>query len=232
MIPVLGVPVISRPDLFARMLGSIDVKVSRLVLVDNSPDASMSEVATRAEVGPLSVTVPPANLGVAASWNLIIRSTPDAPWWFLPNADVLFAPGDLARLVAAIPDEPAVVCLTGDGLSAFALNAACVERVGFFDENFHPAYCEDADYEYRCRLAGVPILRLPSGTRHDQSSTIGDPRYGRQNARTYPANVAYYEAKWGGHLRGGERYETPFDRGGSVADWTLDPRRIRDLRWS
>ncbi len=51
------------------------------------------------------------------------------------------------------------------------------------------------------------------------------------NARTYPANRAYYRAKWGGELRGGETFTSPFNRGGPVSEWSLDIDRLRDNDW-
>lgn len=220
MIPVLGVPIISRPDLLERMLASVDVPVGRRVIVDNGNVVPYYLDAVRL----------PANLGIAASWNLVIKLTPDAPWWLLANADVVFAPGDLAHLADEMAD-PAPKVRTMDGFAAFAVNAACIETVGWFDENYHPAYVEDCDYEYRCKLLGVPIVEMTSSIRHDTSSTIKADHYRRQNSRTYPSNVAYHIAKWGGAHRGGERFRTPFDHDTDPADWTLDLARLRDNAW-
>lgn len=230
MIPVLGIPALNRPDLLVRNLESINAPVGRLFVIDNSPDGSMGDQAEACGVEVIDVG---HNLGVAASWNLIVQANPSAPWWAIANVDQTFAPGDLERLADLMADPtPRIGCLFRFG--AFGINAACIERVGFFDENFHPIYCEDADYEYRCRLSDVPIVDLPSGTQELEGGSVtyrSDPAYATRNAATYPANVAYYEAKWGGPLRGGERYTTPFDRGGSVADWTLDLARLRDQSW-
>lgn len=222
MIPVLAVPVL-RPDLVGRMLDSVDVSVDQLLVIDNGAGVDLAPW--------VSVVRLPSNLGVAASWNLAMKLTPRAPWWALVNDDVVFAPADLTRLAGAMAD-PAPRIATLDGFAAFGINAAALALVGWFDENFHPAYCEDADYEFRCRLAGVPIVSIPAGLRHDRSATIQDPRYQAQNARTYPLNAAYYCSKWGGDLRGGETFTTPFNRGGHVRDWALDIARVRDQAWA
>ena len=227
MIPVLGIPVLNRPDLLRACLRSIDVPVERLVVIDNSGTGELGDVAT--DIRPDALIVdPPSNLGVAASWNFTIRTTPDAPWWCLVNADVQFSPGDLARLAEWMPDGPAVGSLEAFG--AFGITAACVDAAGFFDENFHPIYCEDTDYRRRCALLGIPITDLYSETTHVGSvSYRGNPR--ADNARTYPENVDYYRRKWGGWI-GDERYATPFDSGAGVAAWTLERQRLADLRWS
>ena len=159
-------------------------------------------------------------------------AVPAEPWWCIANADTELAPGDLDRLALEMEKPgPRWVGMNGDW-RVFGINRECVETVGFFDENFHPCYCEDADYEYRCTLAGVPWYSIPGGASHVGSAAIAsDPAFMAANARTYPANRAYYEAKWGGPLRGGERFMTPFECGASVRDWTLGLRRVRELAW-
>lgn len=92
--------------------------------------------------------------------------------------------------------------------------------------------CEDDDYAWRCHLAGVPIIKVPTGITHEASSTIkSDPWYWDQNLVSFPANVDYYERKWGGHMKGGEKFETPFNAGGRIDDVTPDFARIRKLSW-
>lgn len=228
MIPVLGIPALNHPDLLRRLLRSIDVPVERLVVIDNSATGEMADAAF--DVRPDAVLVEPGgNLGVAASWNHVIRVTADAPWWCLVNVDVEFAPGDLERLADAMQRaDPVVACLVEFG--AFGVNRAALGDVGWFDENFHPIYCEDTDYRRRCALVGVPILDLPSGATHVGSVSYRGTRHERDNARTYPANVDYYRRKWGGWI-GQEAFTTPFDEGGSVADWRLHLDRLSLLRW-
>lgn len=157
------------------------------------------------------VTELPHNLGVAASWNLAIKCAPHDPFWLIANHDVVFAPGDLDRLIEEMQKPgPRWVGMNGDW-RVFGINAECIDTVGWFDEAFVPIYCEDADYEYRCTLAGVPWYFIAGGATHVSSASIRESRYRDANARTYPANRAYYRAKWGGDLRGDETFTTPFD---------------------
>lgn len=218
MIPVLAVPVLV-PGRVEAMLASVDVPVERTLVIDQGAHLPFADIHL------------PHNIGVAAAWNLVFKVTPHAPWWAIVNDDLVFGSGDLGRLVSHMDHaSPRVVTL--DGFAAFGINQAALDRVGFFDENFMPAYCEDADYEYRCRLSGVPITSAPSGIRHARSSTIADPHYRNENARTYPENLAYYRAKWGGPLRGGERFTSPFDSGSDPSVWAANPRRRRTLDWA
>lgn len=235
-VPVIGIPVLNHPQLLAECVASIDYPVERLVVVDNSPDGEMGAVAAQHAspyVEDLFVGEPPANLGYGPSANLVYRTHLDAPWVGIANADVVFAPGDIERLdlaLSVMTDRPALVGL-GD-LRLFGVTQPFLDAVGLFDENFAPAYCEDVDLLYRARLAGAHVEFLPTGTTHVGSvSYRSDPRYAPGNARTYPRNVAYYEAKWGGPMRGGERFTTPFDAGGPVWAWSVDVPRLRLQRW-
>lgn len=229
MIPVLAIPGLNRADLLARCLASIDTEVQRLLIIDNSADGRIADVAEELDA---EIIETGANLGVAASWNLAIKANPQARWWAIAGLDTEFGPGDLERLADFVDrDDPVVACLLRFG--AFGLNRAALDEVGWFDENFHPIYCEDCDYEYRCRLAGVPIVDLPSATVHLEGGSVAlHDGHRDDNARSFPANHAYYNAKWGGSIRGGEVYTSPFNRGGSIRDWTLDPARLRELAWS
>lgn len=231
MIPVLGIPVLSRPDLLAACIASIDEPIGRLIVIDNSPDLEMGDAAEDALpacVEQLIVSTPPANLGFTASVNLVIRTMPETLWWAISNADTEFAPGDLGRLAAKMAESPIV------GIRdwrVFGLTVDAVERVGLWDENFFN-YCSDADYEWRSHLAGIVPVWLDGTTSHVGSvSYIGDARNTANNARSYPAERAYYREKWGGELRGGERFTTPFDLGGHIGDWRLDVRRLGMIAW-
>jgi GT2 family glycosyltransferase len=218
--PVLAIPCINRPDLLAKTIASIDIPV-RLLIIDNSGQGITHDVLPE----DAWLIEPPANLGYPASVNLAIKCYPAEPYWLFANADVEFAPGDLGRLQTA---DMGWVGITD--WRVFKLTAETVQRVGFFDENFHPAFCEDADYERRCTLVGVRWGHIPGDTTHVRSVSLEDHR--ADNARSYPSNVRRYVEKWGGMLRGGEGFTTPFDGGGSVAEGTQpELSRLRANRW-
>jgi GT2 family glycosyltransferase len=224
MIPVLGVPILSSPNLLYEMIESINVPVGRLYVVDNGNVVDPSRING-------DVYVPGRNLGVAASWNNIITSNPDAPWLAIMNFDLVFAPGDLPRLVDHMETKGGVALL-GVGFAAFALDRGAIENVGLFDENFYPAYFEDNDYDYRCRLASVPIVALPAAMTHKISSTLNsNPAYRDANARTFPQNGDYFRRKWGGTPYQ-EVYTTPFNEGGDIRSWQLDEKRLAAQSWT
>lgn len=225
-IPVLIVPVLNRPDLLGAMLRSIDHEVDRVVIIDNGSVLKFDEPNPK-----VRIIRPGHNLGVAASWNLGLKVTPQAPWWLISNSDVEFGPGDLAKLDEMVDPE------SGDhyfmlGMAIFAITRYTLHDAGYFDENFHPAYDEDLDWHRRALLAGSRRVDPPFTGTHVGSATIrSDASFWRQNGPTHQANDAYYARKWGGPKLGGEVFSTPFDRGGHVGDWRLEPERLAAQSW-
>lgn len=226
MIPVIGVPILNRPELLDALIDSIDVRVEQTIVVDNGKLFDLYGSESK-----LSVIQPGHNIGVSASWNLVMQVTPHAPWWLLVNNDVTFGPGDLAILAQTIDPELAAIYQM-PSFSAFAMTQPGLTAVGYFDENFHPAYNEDLDMNRRAQLAGVPVIAVPFTGTHVGSATIySDARYRFRNGFTHPANDEYYARKWGGPKEGGETFTTPFNQGGHVGDWRLDPERLRNQAW-
>jgi hypothetical protein len=209
-LPLLGVPVLNRPDLLERLLGSLDHPVDTLAIVDNSPGDSA--VAGHLEalrqlghplIGSIRIARPFTNLGVAASWNLILTSFPEARHCLLANNDVRLAPGVLPAALAGLnPSRAQFMPLLPrpNGFSAFLITALCWDRIGLFDANFHPAYGEDLDYRDRLRaepaidqLEDAAIQSAMAELNQEHSATIGsNPAYARQNRSSFPLNRLWY----------------------------------------
>lgn len=189
MTPVLAIPFLAgdlRP-----CLESIDIPV-RLIVIDNSPDGETWDVVP----DDAHVIDMPGNIGYPMSVNLVIWSLPDEPFWLFANHDTVFAPGDLHRLVGATQSGEWGWVGIRDW-RVFGITAETVERVGWFDPWFYPCYCEDADYERRCTLAGVRWGFIEGETSHVGSAIIRESReYARANQRSYPRNVEHYCEKW------------------------------------
>ena len=226
MIPVIGIPYLNRPELLFRLIDSIPMDmVERVHVIDNSPP-----------IGAISLGHPKAvvtrmhhNVGVAASWNAIIKLNPKARWWCILNSDVIVSRETLEALEQAMKVHSIAYM---NMMSAFGVRSDCIQRVGWFDENYIPAYFEDNDYDYRCRLMGVHIENLHLDVDHVGSAVIkGSEHYARENGRTFGAGRAYHHEKWGGGP-GAEVFPTPFNLGGSPRDWTLDMTRLANLSWS
>lgn len=213
MIPALIVPVLARPELLYRMLGSLDHPVGQLVVIDNGGQVTPGTVADLAAgwAEDTYVLTLPGNLGVAGSWNLGIKATPFAPWWLVANFDIVWPAGSLEAFARLAPRG--ILALSGGAppWCAFALGEDVVRDVGLFDEALHPAYFEDNDYERRCHAANVPILRTSIEVWHDNSSTLA-AGYTDRNRATFAQNDAYYRDK----VTAGDYGE---------GRWTLDRRR-------
>ena len=195
MIENLIVPVLNRYDLLQRMLDSVDSRVEHLLVIDNGASVMAEPLELKLNDNFAKVTHlrMPANLGVAGSWNLGIKSFPYAHRWFIVSNDVVFAPGDLEKLSQARRDE---ITLTASAphWQAFALGDEAVTDIGLFDESLFPAYFEDNDYMRRADFVGVNIRKLELGLHHDNSSTI-KAGYQSKNDKTFSANQRHYQSK-------------------------------------
>jgi len=229
-IPVLICPILNRPELLEAMLLSIDHPIDRVVIIDNGgvvPAVPPDLDATYE----WRVIRPGHNLGVGASWNLGMKVTPQAPWWLIVNHDITFGAGDLARLEACVdPGSAGIYFMLG--MATYAITRHTLNAVGYFDENIHPAYDEDLDFARRFDLLSLPRVEVGFTGTHVGSATImANPSIRAQNGSTHVANDLYYARKWGGQKQGGETFETPFNKGGHVGDWRLDPERLRNQTW-
>jgi GT2 family glycosyltransferase len=197
MLENLIVPVLNRYDLLQRMLDSLDYPIGHLLIIDNGASAveHSFELDVPDCVDHTTYLPMPANLGVAASWNLGVKSFPYADRWFFASNDVQFHPSALEGLSTALRDEITLASMF-PYWQAFALGYGAVKRVGLFDESFFPAYCEDNDMTRRAEHAGVKIVHVDVPMLHDNSSTINsDRRLLENNARTFASNVSHFEEK-------------------------------------
>ena len=97
MIPVLGMLTYSRFELADRLLASIDYPVENLVIVDNSGKQEYAPVKPEMVKRMWLIQVP-YGLGYGGGLNLIVKTTPFAPYWVLLNDDSVLAPGALRKI--------------------------------------------------------------------------------------------------------------------------------------
>ena len=198
MLENLTVPVLNRYDLLERMIASIDYPVRNLLIIDNGASSVIEDIEIDVpDVVEHTTYLPmPANLGVAASWNLGIKCFPYDDRWFFASNDVVFRPGALEKLCEARTDE---ITLSGvfPFWQAFAVGYEAVRRLGFFaDEAFFPAYFEDTDLTVRARHHGVELRKLDLPLDHDNSSTLkSDPLFQALNGDTFASNQKHYSDK-------------------------------------
>jgi GT2 family glycosyltransferase len=203
------VPILVGPDILRRMLDTIDYPIAKLIIIDNGDALRYSGPWPVEHVQSTKIIKMPANLGVAGSWNLGIKAAPFAPWWLIVNFDVEWPEGSLRMFAEQASGEDVLLAQSPQPYCAFAVGEDVVQRVGLFDEGFHPAYFEDNDYEMRCAVEGVKVRRSTIPVMHHNSSTIGF--FGEINNRTYASNAEYMNGKRSNPGPGG---------------WSLERRRV------
>jgi glycosyltransferase involved in cell wall biosynthesis len=128
----------------------------------------------------------------------------------------------------------------GPDFSCFMISRETIRVIGWFDENFEGAYCEDQDYHARCMMAREHIKKhndqnIPVGRIHfKRLSTAPYYHYASQTLVRNPElrhditiahgrNQGYYLRKFGAEhpeTMDGKGYQTPFgDATKSWRDW-------------
>jgi GT2 family glycosyltransferase len=185
MIPVLGFAVYSQFDKADRLLASIDYPVKHLVIVDNSGTKNW-EPKQPEEVKNLWLIRVPFGLGLVGAWNLVIKSTPYAPYWVLVNDDAWFEAGALEKISKEVdPESINFVDIVPDW-SCVVFGEGAIAKAGLYDERFYPLYFDDNDLDRRMEKAGVRIQRIAAKVHHENSSSLSGKS--QHNNRTYSAN--------------------------------------------
>lgn len=112
------------------------------------------------------------------------------------------------------------------GWDTFVVNPEVFEKVGFWDEDFYPAYFEDNDWYRRIALVDSTKWDLcPVNMQHLGSQTIAnwDEATQQKHHRYFNMNGQRYERKWGGTPHH-ETYTEPW--GGTEYDGSLNPREV------
>ena len=220
-VPVYGFPILNKVGHMQTMLDSFDHDVDRLFIVDNGGVVRPPHVSGF-RANNVHIADPGFNMGVAGSWNFIIKANIQADWWLLGCNDMVLSPGAVAAVVEDMeahhlkPHMARVVMDNesswGNHFGLFALNPQAIDMLGWFDENIYPIYFEDNDYMQRMERArerGFTDTLIPSKTQHGGNASWNDvPHNAIGNKRTWGINGPYYDAKWG-DINGPFRY--PFD---------------------
>jgi GT2 family glycosyltransferase len=192
MIPVLGFATYSQFDLANRLLDSIDYPVENLVIVDNS-GLKTWEPKQPEQVKNLWLIRVPFGLGLVGAWNLIIKSTPYAPYWVLVNDDAWFEAGALEIIARDVdPDAMNFVDIIPEW-SCVVFGEGAIAKAGLYDERFYPLYFDDNDLQRRMEKAGVKVHKIQAGVNHQNSSSLEGKR--KENDRTYEANRKLMDKK-------------------------------------
>ena len=192
MIPVLGFAVYSQFDKADRLLASIDYPVRHLVIVDNSNTQSW-EPKKPESVEFFFVLRMPYGIGLVGAWNLVIKSTPYAPYWLLINDDAYFEPGALEIIARDVDTEALNFLDIIPAWSCLVFGEGAIAKAGLYDERFYPLYFDDNDLHRRMIKAGVKENHIEAKIHHENSSSLSG-KY-NENNRTYDANRKILDKK-------------------------------------
>ncbi len=225
----LGVPTLCRYDLLARMLTSAERgnrRPDRYIVVDNGGKLDELVRTGRLRVPrPNVILSPEENIGVAASWNLILERCA-SELALIVNDDVEFQPASIAAMerMANTRREYIVGSRNQHVWACFIQKPGLVETIGYYDENFWPAYQEDIDYIHRMKLRGLQWVNAPAIVAHQggASTAVADDETRAKWKKFNRENQGYLQKKWG------PNFDTPVAFGGSFPEgWKERPVRNR-----
>jgi GT2 family glycosyltransferase len=239
----IGIPVLNRGDLLRTLLESIDIPARVLVLVNRigDLDRSVTEALAAARSKDrrnftCDVLYVEGNLGVAGSWNqILIHFGGDC---LICNSDISFAPGFLRAAVETIDRNCDAAIHYLHAAACFYVGPQFTERVGWFDENIYPAYCEDQEIALRCMALDLRCYDVSAlnggGIVHEGSATIRSLVEPHRNyvAAAHSLNAEYLRQRWGVlPLPGGKpEKRLPFDDCSMTPrDWRLDLERRKTI---
>jgi len=225
---LLGIPRCNEPSaIFAETLAAIQASTlvpERVVIVDNGDRAlDMRDHLSMFDFDGLKLIRTQRNIGCAGAWNVACKEAGDLSVLLL-NADLTVVPDTFEKLYA----HPGPTIVGAHAFGCIRIDPEIRTKVGPFDEEFYPAYFEDADYRYRCKLAGVEIIEwefkevaiispgramFSTGIAHGGSTNW----QGQWSQDRYLANRQRYRDKWGvpaneASEMGFETFTQPFNK--------------------
>ena len=202
-----------------------------LLIVDNSPTGETRRIVGLP--GGTEVVYHPENLGVPASWNLGLKR--GAHWTLVCSASTRFEV-PLAEFLDGAAERAGDYGLqlfnsSGEGMGwhLVIFGKATVDRIGYLDENYYPAYYEDNDYGYRMRVARIGYCEgvghpTWAGPVHDVGNAIAlSSGIVGMTAYDMMALKHYYSTKWGGPPSK-ELWEHPFNNPANGLDYWPTPK--------
>lgn len=190
---LVGIPTLTRADLLVRNKGFLEGlrPDDDALIIDNG----------RQEIG---IQVPVErqwkNLGVGGSWNLLLRraflGTHKFDLLVILQDDIIWDAARLTaakRIMAAHPDVD--LALSPFQFAVQVHRPANIETIGFYDERYYPAWCEDDDYAMTMDQRGRVYQRFV-----ELDPLPGSLANGTDKAVPWHHQKAKLTAKWGRDL--------------------------------
>lgn len=252
-IPVIGTAVVNSSYWVKKLLESIDYPVDTFFIVNNNGKGELDDELeqlknhTNKFVDKVKICNLPGNIGCGGAWNLIIKCFIMSPYWIIVNDDVSFDKGFLKEMVdTSLVNKDVGVIHGFDGdynvgsWDLFLIKDFVIEKLGLFDENCYPAYCEDADYIMRLMNADIPrIISLKSNYFHGEGNKNEYYQHASQTSKkdqslakklriSHDMNIEYLNQKWGPHWRGCSPNKLPFaDMEHTISETRYDLKFLR-----
>lgn len=142
---LVGIPTLARADLLVRNRAFLEgiQPPDGVVIVDNGGQTIGIDVP---------IVRPGRNLGVAGSWNFILKKGADEGYdaVILLQDDVIWDADRLAEAKRLLAENADVdLLLSFMEFSVQVHRKGTMEAIGEYDERFYPAWCEDDDYALR-----------------------------------------------------------------------------------
>ena len=255
-IPVIGTPILNGSEWLKKQIDSVDYPVENYLITNNGGPKIYKEIQEiisepHEYIQNFHVNNVVSNMGIAPSWNMVIKTFMHSPYWLIVNHDISFGEGFLKEIneAAQIENVKLIFGKEGEnsagygGFELFLIKASLIQSHGLFDENFYPAYCEDIDYIMR--LINKPVDMITyidseyyhgEGDEYEKSGSQTRRVSDKLNERFlygWNKNYGYLDKKWGGKdgVRTGynwrycKPYPTPFNIPGlsiKTTTWDLD----------
>jgi hypothetical protein len=225
----LGIPILNKPYLLDKLLSSIpdDELPINLIVVDNGQNyikkcSDKFEEWNDKGVN-IEIVFPNYNWGVSKSWNEIIKKYIDKTPIIISNNDMTVVPNSINRFMNYYNEGYELIWINA-GYCFFMITKTCIDKIGYFDENFYPAYVEDTDYGRRGLLCDElkKIQINEEGIQHQGVTTIKNHYHkplGDFVKACMDINHDYWNKKW--INSNGKLFDKPFgDK--ELSYWEID----------
>lgn len=152
------------------------------------------------------------NKGVAGAWNFLLSKIfENHKYALILNDDVYLGLTEqhIDKFLLRNANEQFIATMYD--WSVFIMPHNTWSRIGTFDESFYPAYCEDSDYEYRMKLAGIEVFKTPEIFPQTYRVSMTTHKEPEKYRHLFAKNKVIYRKKWGGDP-GEEKFKKAFNK--------------------
>lgn len=150
--------------------------------------------------------------GVAGAWNFLLHKIfKNHEYALVMNDDVYLGLSESYMHAFIERNAKEDFITTMYDWSVFLLPKRTWLKIGKFDEQFFPAYCEDSDYQYRMSLAGIEPYRTPEIFPQTYRVSMTTHKEPEKYRNLFANNKVLYRKKWGGNPSE-ERFKKPYNK--------------------